>query len=328
MSVKFFIFLIVCFLLCSNFIAFSEDSKGEFFYSDPYIMYSVRKALYEDMVTGRFELPVTSEAGTVTISGEADCEETSETAEAITGNVAGVKKVNNNIIINPSLKTRPFLRTDKEINDEIAKKLSTVKRVKVYKLDTVTIGGRVTIKGRVDSLDAEIASLETARSVEGVTSVRSKMEVDSGVNDGYTFVATKLLMVADPRINGFGIHIDVEDGIIILRGNVDNEDTRQIAINKARGIAGSKGVISYLEINETVTLDKPAVSDTTLTAQVEELLKGDKDLSRYNIKPSCTNGIVTLSGTVDSRDIILSAVEKVSTIPGVRAVKSELEIKS
>ncbi|MEQ8224614.1 MAG: BON domain-containing protein, partial [Candidatus Eremiobacterota bacterium] len=136
------------------------------------------------------------------------------------------------------------------------------------------------------------------------------------------------LMVADPRINGFGIHIDVEDGIIILRGNVDSEDTRQIAINKARGIAGSKGVISYLEINETVTLDKPAVSDTTLTAQVDELLKGDKDLSRYNIKPSCTNGIVTLSGTVDSRDIVLSAVEKVSTIPGVRAVKSELEIKS
>ncbi len=328
MSPKFFIFVIVCFLLCSTVVCFAEDTKGEFFYSDPYIMYSVRKALYEDMTAGKFELPVTSDAGIVTISGEVDCEETAKKVEDIAGKISGVKKVNNTIVINPSLKTKPFLKTDKEINDEVAKKLSTVKRVKAYKLDTVTIGGRVTIKGRVDSLDAEISSLEVARSVEGVTSVRSKIEVDSGVNDGYTFVATKLLMVADPRINGFGIHIDVEDGIIILRGNVDNEDTRQIAINKARGIAGSKGVISYLEINETVTLDKPAVSDTTLTAQVDELLKGDKDLSRYNIKPSCTNGIVTLSGTVDSRDIVLSAVEKVSTIPGVRAVKSELEIKS
>jgi hyperosmotically inducible protein len=328
MSVKFFTFLIVCFLLCSNFISFAEDTKGEFFYSDPYIMYSVRKALYEDMSAGRFELPVTSETGTVTMSGEVDSEETAKIAENIAVKIAGVKKVNNNILINPSLKAKPFLKKDKEINDEVAKKLSTVKRVKAYKLDTVTIGGRVTIKGRVDSLDAEIASLEIARSVEGVTSVRSKIDVDSGVNDGYTFVAIKLLMVADPRINGFGIHIDVEDGIIILRGNVDSEDTRQIAINKARGIAGSRGVISYLEVNETVTLDKPAVSDTTLTVQVEEVLKGDKDLSKYNIKVSCTNGIVTLSGTVDSRDIVLSAVEKVSTIPGVRAVKSELEIKS
>lgn len=327
MPVKVVALIILCFLF-STVICVAEDTKGEFFYSDPYIMYSVRKALYEDMSAGRFELPVTSDAGTVTISGEADSEETAKIAEDIAIKVSGVKKVNNTIVINPSLKTKPFLKKDKEINDEVTKKLSTVKRVKSYKLDTVTIGGRVTIKGRVDSLDAEIASLEIARSVEGVTSVRSKIEVDSGVNDGYTFVATKLLMVADPRINGFGIHIDVEDGIIILRGNVDSEDTRQIAINKARGIAGSKGVISYLEVNETVTLDKPAVSDTTLTAQVEELLNGDKDLSKYNIKASCTNGIITLSGTVDSRDIVLSAVEKVSTVPGVRAVKSELEIKS
>jgi hyperosmotically inducible protein len=169
--------------------------------------------------------------------------------------------------------------------------------------------------------------MEAARAVSGIKSVRSKIEISSGVSDGFLLFTTKLGMISDARINGFGIKVSVEDGIIILRGTVDDEHTRQIAINKAKGLAGAKGVISYLEVSEKISLDEPLIDDKVIITQIEDLLKTDKTLLLYNIKATSVNGIVTLSGTVDSRDTVLLAVEKVGAISGVRAVKSELEIK-
>ncbi|HPZ06773.1 MAG TPA: BON domain-containing protein [Candidatus Eremiobacteraeota bacterium] len=328
MRFRFFLLLLSCLLL---FPVYGEEIKtetgGEFFYSDPYIMYSIRKALYEDMDVGRFNFSVNSTQAVVEISGEVDNDRASFKAGTIALSIPGVKQINNKITINPALTPRPFIRSDKEINNDVEKKLSVTKRVRSYRLECVTIARRVSMKGEVDSLDAEIAALELARSIEGVESVRSRITIDSRVNDGYIFVATKLLMIADPRINGFRIHINVEDGIIILRGNVDDEEAREIAINKARGIAGSKGVISYIEINEEVALEKTIVADNTIVEEVNRTLKSDEELSKYDIKAICSDGIVTLSGTVDSREKVLAAVEKVSVVPGVRAVKSELEIK-
>lgn len=336
MSLKNYIIFLICtlftffFFLPLSFAAETVDdtgSGGEFFYSDPYIIYQARKKLYEDIKIGRFNFSVNSEIGVVSLEGEVDNEESLKLAGEIVISVSGVKELDNKLILNTALQEQFPVISDKEITEAVSKNLSTKKRVKIYRLECYTIGGRVTVEGIVDSLEAELIALETAREVKGVTSVKSNIDIDSAVSDGYILVAAKFLMIASPKAEGTKVNINVEDGIIILSGKVSSEESRESAINIARGIAGSRGVISYLEVKEEVFPDDEKVSDDILTGNIENALASDEVLSRYDIKVVCSDGIVTLFGTVDSRDIVLDAVEKVSSISGVRAVKSELEIK-
>ena len=328
------IFIISIFSL-SPYSVMAEDNPaglaqlegGDFFYSDPFVIYSARKALYNDLYIGRFDFTVKSKEGMVELEGEVDSESSSLKAEELVFKIPGVKSLDNKLIVNPSLSSKSPAVSDKEINNEVMDKLSKVKRVKIYNLESNTIGGRVTVEGTVDSIEGELAALEVARSVKGVVSVRSKISIDSSVSDGYILFATKFLLITDPRVNGFDVHLDVKDGIIILRGTVDNEETRELAVNKARGVAGSTGVISYLKIGEIVTLDEDKIADDKLADTVESTLKNDEDLGKYNIKAFSKDGLITLKGTVDSKETVIKAIEKVSSVSGVRAVKSELELE-
>jgi len=298
---------------------------GDFFYSDPFIIYSAKKALYNDLYTGRFDFTVKSTEGAVELEGEVDSDDTLKRADQIVMKVPGVKSLDTRVTVNPALSYKNPMIADTDINEKVTEQIAKTKRVNIYRLESATIGGRVTLKGVVDSLDGELAALEVARSVRGVTSVRSAISIDSSVSDGYILFATKFLLLTDPRINGLKIHLDVKDGVIILRGTVKDEESRDLAINKARGVAGSTGVISYLKVGEVVFLDEEKVADDTLAKTVEDALKNDEDLKSFDIKVTALDGVVTLKGTVDGKETVVKAIEKVSSINGVRAVKSELE---
>ncbi len=301
------------------------EGGGDFFYSDPFIIYSAKKALYNDLYTGRFDFTLQSTEGAVELEGEVDSDDTLKRAEQIVMKVPGVKSLDTRLTVNPALYYKNPMIADKDINEKVTEQIAKTKRVNIYRLESATIGGRVTLKGVVDSLDGELAALEVARSVQGVTSVRSAISIDSSVSDGYILFATKFLLLTDPRINGLKIHLDVKDGVIILRGTVKDEESRDLAINKARGVAGSTGVISYLKVGEVVFLDEEKVADDTLAKTVEDALKNDEDLKKFDIKVTALDGVVTLKGTVDGKETVVKAIEKVSSINGVRAVKSELE---
>ncbi len=73
------------------------------------------------------------------------------------------------------------------------------------------------------------------------------------------------------------------------------------------------------------------VADATADARTEAAIKAqyamDKDLSVWKISVSCTQGHVTLSGTVSSPDDIGKAVALALNADGVRDVSSTLQVK-
>ncbi len=70
------------------------------------------------------------------------------------------------------------------------------------------------------------------------------------------------------------------------------------------------------------------VDDSAVTANVKTAILNDPLLNTSHIEVSTSQGIVTLTGTVDSEPIITRAVEVAGSQKNVKAVQSELVIKS
>lgn len=69
------------------------------------------------------------------------------------------------------------------------------------------------------------------------------------------------------------------------------------------------------------------VDDTTTTTKVKAALMGDAGLNAFDIKVTTYNGIVQLSGFVDSENMRNMAVERVKSVSGVVSVTDSLLIK-
>ncbi|QEY64921.1 BON domain-containing protein [Metapseudomonas lalkuanensis] len=80
---------------------------------------------------------------------------------------------------------------------------------------------------------------------------------------------------------------------------------------------------SMLAASETMQKAEDAVSDTWITSKVKSTFLADKNLSGMDIKVETNQGVVALSGTVQSdaeRDL---AIDTAKSIKGVTAVSAD-----
>ncbi|KAB2833350.1 MAG: BON domain-containing protein [Caedimonadaceae bacterium] len=69
------------------------------------------------------------------------------------------------------------------------------------------------------------------------------------------------------------------------------------------------------------------VDDDSLVASVRSILEQDPNLSKEGIQVISNNGVIKLSGVVDSAIMALKAEERVSEIAGVKGVKNKLRVR-
>jgi hyperosmotically inducible protein len=69
------------------------------------------------------------------------------------------------------------------------------------------------------------------------------------------------------------------------------------------------------------------VNDTALTAKVKSALAGDKAVQARDIEVETRDGIVQLSGFVNSEDAIAAAVLRARSVDGVAEVRNDLTVR-
>lgn len=69
-------------------------------------------------------------------------------------------------------------------------------------------------------------------------------------------------------------------------------------------------------------------SDVTVTSKVKAALIREKDLSAMDVNVETQNGVVQLSGFVDTKDQQERAEKVAKSINGVKEVKNDLRLKS
>jgi osmotically-inducible protein OsmY len=128
----------------------------------------------------------------------------------------------------------------------------------------------------------------------------------------------------EPKIDPRKLGIFVENGIVTLRGNVEDEEDRTAAWRAVRFIKGVKGVMAdELRVNSA----QPApVKDTDIRAAAEEAIQWLTTVPRETIKVIAQDGWLTLEGTVETAYQAQFVEGVLSEVPGVRGVKNGLTV--
>ncbi len=135
---------------------------------------------------------------------------------------------------------------------------------------------------------------------------------------------------ADKMTANLDVHVSSKNRVVALSGKVDTDSEAEKLIQIAESTDGVKDVKAS---NLTVKESKHTMTDTMITAKVKakyasEKLFGDSDVSVMGVKVETTDGIVSLSGTVDSQEQADNAVTLAKKIKGVKKVDSKLEVKT
>ncbi len=134
-------------------------------------------------------------------------------------------------------------------------------------------------------------------------------------------------LTADPDVERFAIDVDVIDGVVTLRGVVDDLDSAEEAALIAKRTEGVVRVVNKLEIAGDEP-DEPFAGDLGIRAAVGTRLLADPEVRRVSIDVDVIDGVVYLSGVVDDREAKLAAERIAGRVAGVRRVENELQVRA
>lgn len=145
-----------------------------------------------------------------------------------------------------------------------------------------------------------------------------------GLGDSWITAKTKIALLADERVKGRQVSVETANAVVALRGKVDSVEAKSAAESIAKGIDGVRRVRNDLQV--VAPTERPLVdaNDADLQQAVEDRFAKDARLSRVEVRAD--RGIVTLTGDVDGMGTSVRASEVARAIPGVRAVRNELDV--
>ena len=73
-------------------------------------------------------------------------------------------------------------------------------------------------------------------------------KIGTGADDMWLWVKTRSALLAASDLSSTGINVDVEDGVITLRGTVPSQDQVKKPDDVAKGIEGKKRVVNMLKV--------------------------------------------------------------------------------
>ena len=176
---------------------------------------------------------------------------------------------------------------------------------------------------------AENATTDKAQS--GVESAGQK--VDSSMNkvgnfmDDSTITAkVKAALVDHDSIKSTDISVKTDQKVVTLSGFVERQAQAEEAVKVAKGVEGVTSVSDKLHVRDSKeTSVKGYAGDTAITSEVKAKLLADDIVPSRKVKVETTDGVVQLSGTVESQAQSDRAESIAKAIDGVKSVKNDLK---
>ena len=215
--------------------------------------------------------------------------------------------------------------------------------------------GRATLTGAVpEDINKELAE-QFARNVEGVTEVDKQLVIDADyvrpdaetrrfgdrITDATITAAVKSKLMWTRHADALDTEVSTSFGKVTLEGTAESEDARDLAGRLAADTNGVVSVDNQLEVTETggaeAFMDKSRevaedtgdfITDSWITTKVKSTFLWSNGISSGDISVSTDDGVVALSGRVDSEAERELALELARELRGVKSVDaSELGFK-
>lgn len=277
-------------------------------------------SLAHDGQVGSDDLRVLVEDGVATLLGTVDAPIEQDRAERLALRVTGIKRVDNRLTV----AIDQYL-DDAELLQGVQAALLQHPRLARYRLGARIRAGVVTLLGRVNSLAEEQLAIRAAERGKGVRQVVSGLQFGQGeatTQPVPTADDALLLNQVNAAISDAGVTVYenksfVRDAMAHLQGLLADRRSLRLALQAARAVPGLHSVRNHLAL-----LANPSSSDPNeaLAGRVVQALMQDGRVSPAQVVPVVSDGMVVLSGQVDSIDDHDTALAVAAAVPGVQEV--------
>jgi hyperosmotically inducible periplasmic protein len=165
-------------------------------------------------------------------------------------------------------------------------------------------------------------------SVAACSSTRTQRAPGEQIDDAALLTSVKSALVSDPVTEAGEINVDVNRGTVKLSGFVDTQQEKSKAGDVARGVDGVKTVQNDIAVKTENSSTGEVIDDSALTAKVKTALIESSDTKAHQINVETKQGVVQLSGFVDTAAAKSAATNVAKSVTGVKDVKNELSVKS
>jgi hyperosmotically inducible protein len=160
------------------------------------------------------------------------------------------------------------------------------------------------------------------------SSTRTQRAPGEQVDDAALLTSVKSALASDPITESGEINVDVNRGIVKLSGFVDSSKEQAQAVQVARNVKGVKEVQNDIAIQKTNESTGDVMDDSMLTAKVKTALITSPETKAHQINVETKQGVVQMSGFVDTAAAKAAATTVAKSVTGVKGVKNELSVKS
>ncbi|TKV12056.1 molecular chaperone OsmY [Citrobacter sp. TBCS-14] len=178
------------------------------------------------------------------------------------------------------------------------------------------------------------AFAENATTDKGQSGLESAgQKVDSSMNkvgdfmdDSSITAKVKAALVDHESITSTDISVKTDQKVVTLSGFVESQAQAEEAVKVAKGVEGVTSVSDKLHVRDSKSTSvKGYAGDTATTSEVKAKLLADDIVPSRKVKVETTDGVVQLSGTVDSQAQIERAESIAKAVDGVKSVKNDLK---
>ncbi len=158
-------------------------------------------------------------------------------------------------------------------------------------------------------------------------STRTTKSAGEQVDDSVTTGRVKSALIADPVTKAHQIDVETFKGTVQLNGYVDSAAGKERATTVAKNTTGVKSVQNNLSVR---TVDRAAgqvVDDGVITSKVKAALTGDPRTKAHQVNVETHEGVVQLSGFVDTVEAKSTAEQLAKQVDSVKSVDNELSVK-
>jgi hyperosmotically inducible protein len=156
---------------------------------------------------------------------------------------------------------------------------------------------------------------------------RTQQSTGEQIDDSVITTKVKAALIDDPATKARQIEVDTFRGTVQLNGFVDSTDEKAAASRVAHSVNGVQNVRNNLSVGHTDRAAGEVVDDGVITTKVKSALISEPTTKARDITVITREGIVQLSGFVDSLSEKATAGEVAQGVAGVKQVRNDLEIK-
>lgn len=217
-----------------------------------------------------------------------------------------------------------MMKSDVQLQRDVIDELRWDPRIGPNEIGVAARDGVVTLTGVVDSTARRHAAITAAERVAGVKALAEdlivKVPTSLARSDTDIAHAARNALKWNVEVPVDAVKVRVDDGWLVLEGQVDWQYQRATALNCVRSLTGVRGVTNNLTL-------KPHAFASDVRDRIENAIKRSAELDAKKISVQMLDGKVILRGTVRSWAERQDAEQAAWSAPGVTAVEDQIAIR-